>query len=534
MHPVHVESVAWITERKNTLSALFYLLSFGAYLKFAGIGSGDREPRWKLPWYGAALVLFVCALFSKTVTCTLPVVVLIALWARGDRRLVKHAALLAPLVVLGAVMGLATAALEVEHVGAVGGEWDLSPAQRILVAGRVVWFYVGKLLWPAGLAFVYARWEPNAAAIAQWLWPAAAVAAGVVLWVLRRRLGRGPIAAFAIYVVTLSPALGFINVFPMRYSFVADHFAYLASVPVIVLAASVVARSLRRIRATNVDPRLPGAVAWTFGAAVLVALATLTWHQAGWYAHEETLWRATIRSEPEAAMPHYNLAKLLMTRGDPQAMEDAAHHFGETLRIKPDAGDVHENLGLAFGMLGRLDEAAEQLELALAAHPDDASAHGNLGSAYRLLGRPDDAIRHYEAAVRHDPDHAPHYLRLARALAENERLADAIRTMRAGVERIADSPPLRNTLAAYLCRATDPSLRDASAAVFHAERACLMTGNQHPAYLHTLADALVEAGRIEEARTVARTALDLARARGDTDRQQRLRALLDRLDSGHP
>jgi tetratricopeptide (TPR) repeat protein len=358
------------------------------------------------------------------------------------------------------VIGLTTAALEIEHVGAVGSEWDLSPAQRCLVAGRVIWFYVGKLLWPVGLAFVYPRWDPDPAVWGQWLWPAATVAVGLLLWSFRGRLGRGPVAALAIYVVTLSPALGFVNVFPMRYAFVADHFAYLASIPVIALAVAALAKAFAWPLRSWPNAWLRGLVAAAPAAAVLVALGVRTWHQAGWYQGEEHLWRATIRCEPDAAMPHYNLAKLLLDRGDPQTADEVIHHFRETLRVKPDATDVHENLGLVYGMTGRYGEAAEQLELAVAADPNDASAHGNLGSAYRLLGRHEDAIRHFEAAVQGDPDHVDHYLRLARALAEGNRIADAVRSLRSGAERIPDAPRLCNSLAAHLNRASDPAVRE--------------------------------------------------------------------------
>jgi tetratricopeptide (TPR) repeat protein len=533
VHPIHVESVAWITERKNTLSGLFYLLALIAYLKFAVVGSWGGPRRRRVAWYAAALVLFACALLSKTVTCTLPVVLLLVIWFKRERGLAAHALALAPFLLLGAAAGFVTATLEVEHVGAIGSAWDLSFADRFLVAGRVIWFYVGKLLWPVSLAFVYPRWAPDAGALAQWLWPVAAVAAAIALWALRCRFGRGALTAYAIYVVTLAPALGFVNVFPMRYTFVADHFAYLASVPVIVLTVAAVALALARGRAARAGTgaRLLGSMSAGLAAVLLVVLGLKTWHQSTWYAGEERLWRATIRAEPDAAMPHYNLAKLILERGDRDGLEEAGYHFRETLRVKPDAVDVHENLGLLLGLRGRYAEAAEQLELALAADPDDASAHGNLGTAYRFLGRHEEAIRQYELAVEADPGHEQHYLRLANALAAQGRITEAIRVTRTGAERIPTSAPLANSLAAYLCRTRYPQLRDGHTAVFFARRACALTGRRHPGYLHTLADALVEDGRDEEARATALEALDIARAAGDTALANRLLEFIDELDA---
>jgi tetratricopeptide (TPR) repeat protein len=533
LHPIHVESVAWITERKNTLSALFYLLALVAYLKFAVVGSWGGPRRRRFAWYAAALVLLACALLSKTVTCTLPVVILIVIWLKGERGLVAHLLALLPFFVLGAVAGLTTATLEVEHVGAMGSDWDLSFFERCLVAGRVIWFYVGKLLWPVSLAFVYPRWAPDAGALVQWLWPVAALAAAIALWALRGRLGRSPIAAYAIYVVTLAPALGFVNVFPMRYAFVADHFAYLASVPVIALAVGAVAAGLARGRAARpgTGARMLGAMSAGLAVLLLVALAAKTRQQSTWYSDAERLWRATIQAEPDAAMPHYNLAKSLLERGDPDAMEEAAFHFRETLRVKPDATDVHENLGLLLGLLGRYEEAVEQFELALAANPDDASAHGNLGTAYRFLGRHDESLRHYEAAMRADPYHDQHYLRFARGLREQGKIIEAIGVTRAGAQRIPDSAPLANSLAAYLCRTRQQALRDGHTAVFYAQRACALTGRRNPDYLHTLADALVEAGRADEAVTPALEALDIARALGNPTLVRRYEELLEQIES---
>jgi tetratricopeptide (TPR) repeat protein len=533
VHPIHAESVAWITERKNTLSGLFYLLALIAYLKFAVVGAWGGPRRRRFAWYGAALVLFACALLSKTVTCTLPVALLLVIWLKGERGLAAHALALVPFLLLGAAAGLLTATLEVEHVGAIGSAWDLSFAERCLVAGHVIWFYVGKLLWPVSLAFVYPRWAPDAGDLLQWLWPVAAVAAAIALWTLRGRLGRGPLAAYAIYVVTLAPALGFVNVFPMRYAFVADHFAYLAGAPVIALIVAVVAQALARGRAacTGAGARLLGAMSAGLAAVLLVALGAKTWYQSTWYTGEEHLWRATIQAEPDAAMPHYNLAKIILERGDADALQEAAYHFRETLRLKPDATDVHENLGLLLGLLGRYDEAVEQFELALAANPDDASAHGNLGTAYRFLGRSDEALQQYQAAMRADPDHDQHYLRLARALTEQGRIREAIEVTRAGALRIPNSAPLANSLAAYLCRTRQPQLRNGPLAVFYAQRACALTGRRNPEYLHTLADALVEAGRAEEAMAPALEALDLARAAGNPALVARYEALVDEVES---
>ncbi len=535
VHPINAESVAWITERKNTLSGLFALGSLAAYLQFlsrrrprpagdvAGVGRAVPASRGRvIGCYAASCALFAAALASKTVTCTLPVVILILLWMKGRRDLLRHAALLAPFLAAGLALGAVTAVMEVAHVGAAGSEWDLTPVERVVVAGRVAWFYLGTLLWPAGLAFIYERWAIDAGSAVQWLFPVSAVAVAGALWLLRGRIGRGPAAACAIYVVTLGPALGFVNVFPMRYAFVANHFAYLATIPLIAGIAAGLALACRAVW----RPRLRF-VPVGLAVVILAVLSALTWRQATWYRGAEHLWRSTIAAEPRAAMPHYNLAKLLVTRGDPASLGEAVDHFYETLRIKPDAVDVHENLGLVLGGLGRYDEAAAQLELAVAAVPDDASAHGNLGTAYRMLGRYDDALRHYQAAAAAEPEHVDHHLRLADLLAQMGRFPEAIAAVGAGLRHNPDSARLCNSLAAFLCRVPDPSLRDGPAAVRLAERAVALTQERELSYRHTLADALALAGRLDEARAVALETLDRARASGDDALAGRVARSLD-------
>ena len=254
LHPVQVESVAWISELKNTLSGVFYLSALFVYLAF---DESRRRASWLL-----AVALFALALGSKTVTATLPAAVLVILWwQRGRIDFRRDVVPLVPFFVLGAIAGLSTAWLEVNLVGARGDEFALSPVARVLIAGRAAWFYVWKLVWPAGLMFNYPRWSIDAAVWWQYLFPVALLAAVAVL-VRMSAVNRGPAAAALFFLVTLAPALGFVNVFPFRYSFVADHFQYLACLGVMVAAASGLVLLARRLR-----PDISPAV-----VAVLIAL----------------------------------------------------------------------------------------------------------------------------------------------------------------------------------------------------------------------------------------------------------------------
>ena len=221
LHPVCVESVAWISEQKNTLSTVFYLLSALAFLEF------DRTRKWA--GYFLATGLFVLALLSKSVTATLPAALLVVFWwQRGRLSWKRDIAPLLPWLAIGAASGLFTAWVEKFSIRATGAEFSLTAVQRCLVAGRVIWFYLGKLAWPVDLTFIYPRWVIDASAGWQYLFPLAFVALVAALALTCRRT-RGPLAALLLFAGSLAPVLGFFNVYPFRYSFVADHFQYLAT-----------------------------------------------------------------------------------------------------------------------------------------------------------------------------------------------------------------------------------------------------------------------------------------------------------------
>ncbi|MCI0676754.1 MAG: hypothetical protein L0Y42_13380 [Phycisphaerales bacterium] len=254
LHPVHVESVAWITERKNVLSAFFYLTAALAYLRFESLkdvraaptGEDARPTQTKgqprrtsaadsWGWYGLSLLLFVLALLSKSVTCSLPAaLILMMLWQR-KRLTIPRLAPLAPMLIIGLLLALHTAHIEREHVGAEGDDFVFSWIDRILIASNALLFYPRQLLWPQQLMFVYPRWQIDPNSVILWMAGAGAIAIGATSLFLYRRGVRGPALALAFYAGTIFPALGFVNMYPMRFSFVADHFQYLASLGIIAL-----------------------------------------------------------------------------------------------------------------------------------------------------------------------------------------------------------------------------------------------------------------------------------------------------------
>jgi Flp pilus assembly protein TadD len=408
-HPLHVESVAWITERKNTLSTAAYLLSALAYLRWDAAG-GRR-------WYVAALVAFLAALLAKTSAATLPAALLLVIWWRRGRLTGGDVRATLPLFALGLVLGLFTVWLERTHVGAVGGIFDLSVAQRVLVAGRACWHYAAKIVWPVGLVFDYGRWHPDPGDLAAWAGPLAAVLAVAVLWAGRGRWGRGPLVGVLYFMGTVLPALGFINLFYFRYAYVADHFVYPASLGLIALSVGAVGAALRRVR---VRPRLVPAV---LAGVVLVLLAAGSWRRAGAFVSMEALCRDILARTPTSWLGHNNLGDALMKRGE---LEGARDHLETAARIAPDRLETQLNLAILCMNTDRHDDALVHARRAVALAPDAVQGHLVLGEAHLRGADPVRAVSAFEQALARDPTSLRALAGLGAALARSERYAEAV------------------------------------------------------------------------------------------------------------
>ena len=422
LHPVMVESVGWITERKNVLSLPLFLGALLAYGRFTRFWKADPDPasaadhsptrcRWA---YALSFLLFLAAMLAKATAFSLPaVILLIGWWKRGRIRWRADVLPTLPFFALALGLGLGTAWLEKNHVGATGPEWTIAFPERCLIAGRALWFYVGKLFWPANLCFVYPRWHLDAGSFRQWIYPVAAIGMLLALWFGRARIGRGPAAAVYYFVGTLFPVLGFMNAYFMRYSYVWDHWAYLSSLGLIALASALIVRAVEFLRAP--------AVLYGLAAIVLPVLAMLTCQQCGMYADKETLWRVTIDRNPDNWLAYNNLGSNVLLKGK---ADEAMTFFQTALEIQPDNlfahtsrprsfskgtrgrgdhpyrkalekpryGEAHDNLGNALVQKGQVDEATAQLQKAIEIDPEYARAHNNLGDALLQKGRVDEAI----------------------------------------------------------------------------------------------------------------------------------------------
>jgi protein O-mannosyl-transferase len=414
LHPVQVETVAWITELKNTQSCLFYLLAvlfFARWLVAESAGGPDRRP-WL---YALSLFCAGLAMASKSSTVILPLVLCLCAWWTEGRLRLRTVARVVPVFLMSAAASALT--LWTQHLeGANDTEWVRSWPERIAVAGRVFWFYLGKLLWPHPLIFIYPRWTIDATQAASYLGTAALAASGFALWHSQGGRMRPAFFAFAYFLAALLPVLGIVDQYFLRYSFVGDHFQYLASMGPLALAAAAMTAGYRLLAKSA---HLLGA---GFAGLLLCLLCTLTWRQTAMYAGAEALWSATVAQNPECWLAHNNLGVIALQEGH---FDAAAAHFEKALVVGPETAEAEANLGNALLKIGRAPDALPHLLRSIAIDPADARSQTNLGEAYRQTGKLDDALVHCQSAVDIDPGFAAAHTSLGNVLLQMNRLDDA-------------------------------------------------------------------------------------------------------------
>lgn len=439
LHPVNVESVAWIAQRKSLLAMLFALLSVHFYLN---VESAPPEHRASIPlksrsyWLSAAT--FVLAMLSKGSVAVLPVLLLLIVGWRhplSRRDFVRAApflliaALLVPVNVWFASRIVAPAA-ESTHF-----------AERLLGAGAAVWFYLSKALLPIHLSFVYPKWHVDPAALRWWLPLLAALSVTWLLWRRRRTWGRPFLFAWAYFCVSLAPVMGFADTGFMEYSLVADHYQHLALIGVVALVAGGWARWRERTH---------GPFRWMangVAVAIVATLTLLTWQQSRLYAGPLPLYQAALEENPDSWMAHHDLG-LALFRED--RIEEAIEHYAEAVRLRPNDPEYRYSLGTALLRIPRTEEAIEHLREALRLFPDYPEAHNNLGNALLQVGQTQEALMHYDAALRLQPDFADAQFNAGRALLRAGRPEKAIDHLQRAVRLTPDSPDAHNDLAVAL------------------------------------------------------------------------------------
>jgi tetratricopeptide (TPR) repeat protein len=480
LHPVNVESAAWIAQRKNLMSMLFFLLSILWYLKI--------EILWPLAshpspfWYWLSLAAFMLAMLGKGSAVVLPVLLLgIIWWLRSLNRwdLVR----IAPFLLLAVVLTVVNIWFQThgEHIEIRNAGF----AERLLGAGGVPWFYLYKALLPIDLAFIYPPWHIEVANALWWLPLSAVLIITAVLWQYRKSWSRPLLFAWGFFCVSLVPVMGFTDVGFMKYSLVADHYQHIAVIGVIALAAA--GWSIWHERARNRSRWMTAAIA----VVTMGALSFLTWRQSGIYHNAIGLYQATLQKNPGSWIAYNNLGTELGQTGQ---LQEAIEYFQQAIQLKPDYADAHFNLGLALANAGRLQEAIVQYKQALRLNPDSITAHNNLGVVLTNVGRLQDAIGHYQQALQLNPDSIEAHNNLGLTLANAGRRQEAIEHYQQALRLNPDYADAHNNLGLVLAN----DVKQLQAAIGHYQQALRLKPDYADAH-NNLGLAFANSGRLQEA-----------------------------------
>jgi protein O-mannosyl-transferase len=442
VHPVNVESVAWVAERKNTLCMFFYLVSLLVYLRAESVaGATTEDGDWKTGcpcapasncgtrsslFYWLSVGAFGLALLSKTAVAPLPLVLLGLAWWQSGRLALRDVWRTVPFFILAAAAGLVSYWYQV-HLAIGASMLDVrsdSFWSRLAGAGWAIWFYLYKALLPLHLSFVYPRWRVDATQVGSYVPGLLVLAAFLLCWRYRRGWGRAALVGLGYFVVMLLPILGFVNIYFMRFSLVSDHWQYFAIIGPIVLIAGFLTGAAEVLGRAN----RPLAVALC-GAFILV-LGVLTWKQSHIYVNHETLWQDTVAKNPACWMARCNFGKVLADKGQ---IDDAVRQYQEAIRLQPDYAGAHYNLGNVLADKGQIDDAIRQYQETIRLQPDYARAHYSLGNILVQKGQIDDAIRQYQETIRLKPDHVEAHNNLGATLAGRGQTDEAIRQFQEAV-----------------------------------------------------------------------------------------------------
>ncbi len=483
VHPVNVESVAWITELKNTQSGLFFFLALLFWLRY-------REQS-KAAWYGWALFCYGAALLSKPSTVILPGMFLLLAWWRRERWSRTDFLRLVPFVALAAGMSALTVIEQHGHIVRSGGtDWSLTIPQRVAVTGFDLWFYAGKLFWPVPLSFVYPRWEIDTGRFVSFVPVLGVLAVLMALWKFRRRPGaRACLWGIGYFIIALLPVLGLLDIFYFRYSFVADHFQYLAGIGLMALAAAGITTAVRS-----------SVVRGGLGTALVLSLCALSWRHCGAFQTSETLWRDTIAANPGGWMAHYNLGATLVASG---RMEEGMAQYERALQANPQYAEAHNNLGTALMASGRAEEGMAQYKQALQINPRFGGAHYNLGLALVASGKTNEGMAQYEQALHANPYYAEAHNNLGAALVASGRIKEGMAQYEQALQANPQYAEAHNNLGLVLVQSGE-----INEGIAQYEQALQANPDDVKAH-NNLGLTLVQSGRFQEAITHLQEALRL-------------------------
>jgi protein O-mannosyl-transferase len=425
VHPVNVESVAWISELKNVLSLFFALLSVLWFLnaepdlvptnqiKTSHSGPKGKKPSLIYRWYWLSVTAFTLAMLSKGSVAILPLLLLLIVWWRSDRISQSDCIRVAPYFLIAAVLTVVNIWFQTHGTGEAIRQAAL--LQRLLGAGAVPWFYLYKALWPVNLMFVYPQWNIDIENVLWWLPLIISVlVTGTLIWQRHRSWVRPLLVVWLFFCVALVPVMGLVDVYFMKYALVADHYQYIAIISVLAIGAAAL---------ISLTHQLPQWITIAVGAVPILCCGVLTWQETDIYRDPITLFQTTVDRNPNCVLAHNKLGLLLTAAGKTQ---DAYSHFERATALQPNRSNAHYSLALTLAKQGRKTEAIEQYRLAEQEDPDFLPTHFNLAQELRDDGQWQKAISEYQQAIRVSPGFVGSYTQLAGVLMQHGQLQEAI------------------------------------------------------------------------------------------------------------
>ncbi|HJY54453.1 MAG TPA: tetratricopeptide repeat protein, partial [Candidatus Udaeobacter sp.] len=427
----------------------------------------SHPPNLCHPWFILSLFSFILATLSKPSVVMLPFVLALCIWWMRGRIRWRDALAIVPFALISALAGAWTIWEQKFHARAVGPDWAQTFSERLIIAGRAIWFYLGKLIWPHPLVFIYPHWDIEPSKLIAYLPLVTAIAGLIALWFVRAKWGRALFFAAAYYVISLFPVLGFFSVYFFRYSFVSDHFQYLASMGPLAMAGAGIAILVRRFsetpfamasdtealqstaKAAQTPTRFKYALLVGLCGVLLLFLGLLTFRQTSEYRNLLSLYTATLQKNPACWMAHYNLGIVFSEQGK---IDQAIDQYQQAITLRPAYSEAHYNIGRLLVEQGQIDQAISHYEKVVAINPTDPEAHNNLGIALFGIRRVDDAIGHYQKALEILPNYAEASCNLANALVAKGDFDAAIARYSACLSAIPDQEEAQYNLASALLR----------------------------------------------------------------------------------
>ena len=397
VHPLCVESVAWISELKNTLTQPLFLLAAIHWVRADEQAETDQAFTAGATQWALALFCFLMAMFAKTSVVMFPVVILLHAWWKRGAVSFRDILRAAPFFLVSLLLGLVT--IWFQHGRAIGAEVIPvgGPASRFAIAGMAIPFYLSKILLPIGLLPIYPRWQVDPPHIWQFIsWPCLAALAAAC-WFNRRTWGRQILFAGGFFLIMILPVLGFITISYMRISWVADHFVYLPMISIVALLAAAITTAAKQLTGNARH----AATAAT--ATIVLLLAIASFRDAAAWVDEGTLWQQNVRSNPDAWMAYVRLGSWKRRHGNPQG---ALLDFQAAIRLRPDYGENHNDMANALRDMGRVEEALAAYRESIARSPLIIESRTNLAEYLAEQGRFAEAAIQYRELVAMVPDHA--------------------------------------------------------------------------------------------------------------------------------